>query len=497
MTASEIFIPRATKRFTVAVLGSVAFLSFILLLIANASLSNYELPSHRFMVAEEKALKEYFPILRWQHEKGIVEEKLPVDPINPPSGYPWHRWNSATVNTDKFVKILERIGTRKDFLSGMKRARHFVMNDVIKTMDVNADGFSLLTLHARPMFVRNGTVYLPKDSDHYGNMWAWLLDDAIKMAKHLEPSNERMKKLASSDFPFVYDYFDYPFCGDDMVPVFRVNIIADGNECKFAWPFISSMHYYSSRREKKFLKTNPDEWGEDFARYDRTYPWESKIKKAVWRGSPTGFYQDTRDKPRFKLVTKAHGASETLNIFLDVKFTPDKRKNEIYVLGEKGHPAYKPIGESYIKPGMVEEQFMKYRAIIDIDGNAWSSRYGRIICYNSVVIKVESRYQAYFEKELKPWVHYIPVKGDLSDLEHNVKWAMSDENEESVRSMINKSSEYCEKKFLHHSLVSDFMWTLLDYVELLDNTPGFHETWKKNEVAFDLPAQEMTPLPSS
>ena len=31
---------------------------------------------------------------------------------------------------------------------------------------------------------------------------------------------------------------------------------------------------------------------------------------------------------------------------------------------------------------------MKYRAIIDIDGNAWSSRFSKILCTNLVAIKV-------------------------------------------------------------------------------------------------------------
>ena len=31
---------------------------------------------------------------------------------------------------------------------------------------------------------------------------------------------------------------------------------------------------------------------------------------------------------------------------------------------------------------------MKFRAIIDIDGNDWSSRFPKLLCTNSVVIKV-------------------------------------------------------------------------------------------------------------
>jgi hypothetical protein len=34
--------------------------------------------------------------------------------------------------------------------------------------------------------------------------------------------------------------------------------------------------------------------------------------------------------------------------------------------------------------------FMKSRAILDLDGNAWSGRFGTILCLNSVVIKVSA-----------------------------------------------------------------------------------------------------------
>ncbi len=34
------------------------------------------------------------------------------------------------------------------------------------------------------------------------------------------------------------------------------------------------------------------------------------------------------------------------------------------------------------------DDLMKYRAIIDIDGNAWSSRFTKLLCTNSVIIKV-------------------------------------------------------------------------------------------------------------
>ena len=39
--------------------------------------------------------------------------------------------------------------------------------------------------------------------------------------------------------------------------------------------------------------------------------------------------------------------------------------------------------------------------------------------------------------------------------------------------------------------VLDFLWTLLDYAELLDKAPRFRERWTSDKDAYNLPALEM------
>jgi hypothetical protein len=41
---------------------------------------------------------------------------------------------------------------------------------------------------------------------------------------------------------------------------------------------------------------------------------------------------------------------------------------------------------------------------LSTDGNAWSARLGKLLCFNSVVIKVQPEFVGYWEKEIKPWV---------------------------------------------------------------------------------------------
>jgi hypothetical protein len=58
----------------------------------------------------------------------------------------------------------------------------------------------------------------------------------------------------------------------------------------------------------------------------------------------------------------------------------------------------------------------KYTLLLDIDGNGWSSRFPQLLSTNAAVIKQETRFQEWFRPLLKPYVHYLPYREDLSDL---------------------------------------------------------------------------------
>ena len=53
------------------------------------------------------------------------------------------------------------------------------------------------------------------------------------------------------------------------------------------------------------------------------------------------------------------------------------------------------------------------------------------------MFKQDSDYYEYFYRELEPWVHYVPLKRDISDVVEKVTWAR--ENDEKVR----REQRYC------------------------------------------------------
>jgi hypothetical protein len=69
-----------------------------------------------------------------------------------------------------------------------------------------------------------------------------------------------------------------------------------------------------------------------------------------------------------------------------------------------------------------------YRYAIDIDGNtnAWRNLFTRLLMGNCV-IKVASAggYRQWYYERLVPFVHFVPVRADLSDLVETVEWCRS------------------------------------------------------------------------
>lgn len=50
-----------------------------------------------------------------------------------------------------------------------------------------------------------------------------------------------------------------------------------------------------------------------------------------------------------------------------------------------------------------------------VDGNGWSARFRRLMASNSLVLK-STVFPEWFTDRIQPWVHYVPVKVDYSDL---------------------------------------------------------------------------------
>jgi hypothetical protein len=113
---------------------------------------------------------------------------------------------------------------------------------------------------------------------------------------------------------------------------------------------------------------------------EQLYPWSKKKPQAVWRGSATGrISNDWTDLPRAQLVN----VSIYHPSLLDAGFVHAKQFKNMYPKQEA-----QLHQNSRFAKWIDFKDFQKYRAVVDIDGNSWSDRFGNLLCLNSAVVKV-------------------------------------------------------------------------------------------------------------
>ncbi|XP_046385812.1 protein O-glucosyltransferase 2-like [Ischnura elegans] len=129
-------------------------------------------------------------------------------------------------------------------------------------------------------------------------------------------------------------------------------------------------------------------------------PWEERIEKGFWRG------RDSRME-RLNLVAMSRKRPDLLNASL-TNFFFFRDQEEVY--GPK-------------EPHVSFFKFFDYKYQVTLDGTVAAYRLPYLLAGGSLVLKQDSDYYEHFYPHLKPGVHYLPVKSDLSDLITQIEWA--------------------------------------------------------------------------
>jgi hypothetical protein len=87
--------------------------------------------------------------------------------------------------------------------------------------------------------------------------------------------------------------------------------------------------------------------------------------------------------------------------------------------------------ENIVCPDWIPRKDMiQYRYILDIDGNAstWDATAWKLNS-GSVIMKSDSVWSQWFYNDYQPWVHYVPVNEDFSDIQEKFNWCESHPSE--------------------------------------------------------------------
>jgi hypothetical protein len=162
---------------------------------------------------------------------------------------------------------------------------------------------------------------------------------------------------------------------------------------------------------------------------DWSFSWDEKtISRAVFRGGATGCGLTSHSNQRIHLAEM--GSKKKYDSFLDAGIVSSGVS--IDTRSVKFDPLY-GIGvmNTHIKPVsfMSMAQQSKHKYIIHLDGNVNAYRFLTSLLTGSLIIRVKSKYTAWFESFVKPGVHFIEVSSDLSDLISAIKWCQSHDPE--------------------------------------------------------------------
>ncbi|MES2121259.1 MAG: glycosyl transferase family 90 [Chlamydiota bacterium] len=191
--------------------------------------------------------------------------------------------------------------------------------------------------------------------------------------------------------------------------------------------------------------------------------WNERLPKAIWRGAMTGAADITDESflqfPRARLVSSSIAHPE----LLDAKFntvtqcsTPEKVK-EVY-----GH---------YFADTLKVIDHIPYKYQILLDGNtcAYSRAFWQLFS-QSVIFKQDSSHIQWYYRALTPFVHYIPIRADLSDLSKKIEWAQTHDTE--CQKISRNAQRFAESHLRKPDVYLYFYLLLSEYAKIQGNPNG-------------------------
>ena len=186
----------------------------------------------------------------------------------------------------------------------------------------------------------------------------------------------------------------------------------------------------------------------DALRVDKT-PWDMKRDTIVWRGIASG-----RDK-RVPLVENWRNFPYKEQI--DVAFTSFLDAYE----GDKDNTL---LGDKIQMRDLLSNKFL-----ISVEGNDVASNLKWILATQTVCIMPEPTIESWLmESRLKPWIHYVPVKHDFSDLLGIYRYCV--DNPQEMKKIIKNANNYMEQfndQEKEEELVIDILKDYTDKVNLM------------------------------
>lgn len=189
---------------------------------------------------------------------------------------------------------------------------------------------------------------------------------------------------------------------------------------------------------------------------NQKYQWPRKINKAVWRGAMTGGMFTTQN---FLLFPR----SQAVTYSLQFPYLINARYSSINQTDEP--EAIKTLFADYFGEWITVENHIEYKYQLAIDGNTCAfSRFYWQLFSNCLILKPESSNIQWYYRALQPYVHYIPLENDLSDVKEKIEWAM--ENDAEMQKISRQAQSFAKKNLIRERIFQYLYLLLVEYGKL-------------------------------
>jgi hypothetical protein len=242
-----------------------------------------------------------------------------------------------------------------------------------------------------------------------------------------------------------------------------------------------------------------DDWGRVMAQehiffpklhqhtFEFPYTWNEKCPTAVFRGSSTGLGVTIETNPRLRIAAMSQEQKRSSNgeLYLDAGITkwnhrPRTRLHD-HVL--------RTIEECPVPlvPRLSLQEQSQYKYIVHIEGHVAAYRLSNELFSGSCLLMVESSYQLWYSHLLEPYVHYIPIAHDLSDLYTQLDWCHAHDSE--CQAIAERAQQFA-KCVLSKDSILDYLQAVLIRLKQRTGQVVYRFPYQKGQVPFFYSSKE-------
>lgn len=200
--------------------------------------------------------------------------------------------------------------------------------------------------------------------------------------------------------------------------------------------------------------------------------WDQRRAVAAWRGHCTGRGYGRKaftKQPRVAVMQMSRQHPDLLDARLFFSRRCEGLQDKLN-FGDKA--------VEYLQDTMTQR--FKYQ--VDIDGDGCSGRLSKLLASGSVILKHFQRGQQHYVQQLRPYVHYVPVKQNLEDLLEKIRWLQANDNK--AQAIAQNAKRFALDSLSPLAIDCYWLQLLLKYASLQDFVPG-----KTDEDSLVLPSQ--------